>query len=163
MTWENKRLIVRGADGRERIVRPPTDQARVALAPAWDTALGRLAWVSGPEVPGSGNGDGYVDGIGAGQRVVVVEDGGNESEVRCAAGRVAEGTRWSGDGEAVLLLYRNPGRDPYPLEVWLYQLGSGTSAPLITGLVSDPQARGFGFYGAQPSLFSIVAWSRAAN
>jgi hypothetical protein len=34
---------------------------------------------------------------------------------------------------------------------------------LVTGLVSDPQAGGFGFYGAQPSLFSIVAWSRAAN
>ena len=163
MTWENKRLIVRAADGRERIAQPPTDQPRVALAPAWDTARGRLAWVSGPEVPGSGNGDGYVDGTGAGERVVVVEDGGNRSEVRCAAGRVAEGMRWSADGEALLLLCRNPGRDPYPLEVWLYQLGSGTSAPLITGLVSDPQARGFGFYGAQPSLFSIVAWSRAAN
>ena len=79
------------------------------------------------------------------------------------AAAVAEGMRWSADGEALLLLCRNPGRDPYPLEVWLYQLGSGTSAPLITGLVSDPQARGFGFYGAQPSLFSIVAWSRAAN
>jgi hypothetical protein len=163
MTWENKTIIVRSADGRERIARPPTDAPRVALAPAWDVARGRLAWISGPELPGSGNGDGYVDGTGAGQRVVVVEDGGDRSEVGCAGGRVAEGVRWSGDGDALLLLCRKPGHDRFPLELWLYRLGSRTSAPLVTGLVSDPQAGGFGFYGAQPSLFSIVAWSRAAN
>jgi hypothetical protein len=163
-TWENKTLIVRGADGRERVAQAPTSEPRVALAPAWDFARGRLAWISGPEVPGSGNGDGYVDGAGAGQRVAVIDDGAKASEVQCGAGRVAEGVRWSSDGEALLLLCRKPGRDPFPLELWLYRLGDGTSAPLVTGLVGGPpEAAGFGFYGAQPSLFSIVAWSRAAN
>lgn len=164
MTWENKTLIVRGADGRERIAQAPTNEPRVALAPAWDGARGRLAWISGPALPGSGNGDGYIDGAGAGQRVAVINDGAKASEVRCGAGRVAEGVRWSSDGDALLMLCRKPGRDAFPLELWLYRLSDGTSAPLVTGLVGGPpEAAGFGFYGAQPSLFSIVAWSRDAN
>ncbi len=62
MTGENKRLIVRDADGQERVGRAPTDEPRAALAPAWDAARGRLAWISGPELPGSGSGGGYIDG-----------------------------------------------------------------------------------------------------
>jgi hypothetical protein len=163
MTWENKTLFVRGADGRERVAQTPTSEPRVALAPAWD-AGGRLAWISGPALPGSGNGDGYIDGAGAGQRIVVIGDGANTSEVRCGAGRVAEGVRWSNDGDALLVLCRKPGRDPFPLELWLHRMSDGTSAPLVTGLVGGPpEAAGFGVYGAQPSLFSIVAWSHAAN
>jgi hypothetical protein len=163
VTWQNRTLVIREADGRERIARLPTDEQRVALAPAWDVARGRLAWISGPELPDSLSGGGYNDGIGPGQRVVVVEDGANTSEVRCGAGRVAEGVRWSSDGEALLMLCRKPGGDRSPLELWLYRLADGTSAQLVAGLVGDPVAGGFGYYGAQPSLFSIVAWSRALN
>jgi hypothetical protein len=162
MTWEHRELIVRGVDGRERVT-APSDSSRVALLPAWDAAGGRLAWVSGPSAPGSGNGDGYVDGLGAGQRVAIIDDGTSASEVRCGEGRVVEGVRWSNDGAALLLLCRKPGRDARPLELWLYRLADDSTAPLVTGLVSDPNAGGFGFYGAQPSLFSIVAWSRAAE
>ncbi len=88
----------------------------------------------------------------------MIDDGVKASEVQCDGGRVAEGVRWSSDGDALLLLCRKPGRDPFPLELWLYRLGDGTSAPLVTGLVgAPPQAAGFGFHGAQPSLFSMVA------
>lgn len=163
MTWANKTLVVRSVDGRERIAQAPTKEPRVALAPAWDLANGRLAWISGPALPDRLDGGGYIDGIGAGQRVAVIESGANASEVQCGTGRVAEGVRWSSDGDALLMLCRKPGRDPFPLEVWLYRLTDRTSAPLVTGLVGDTLAAGFGFYGAQPSLFSIVAWSRAAN
>jgi hypothetical protein len=163
-TWENKTLIVRGANGRERTEQLPTNEPRVALAPAWDLVNGRLAWISGPALPDSGNGDGYIDGAGAGQRMAVIDDGRKISEVQCGAGRVAEGVQWSSDGDDLLLLCRKPGRDAFPLELWLYRLRDGTSAPLVTGLVGGPlEAAGFGFYGAQPSLFSIVAWSRAAD
>lgn len=161
MTWEHRDLVVRGLDGRERMISAPSDTSRVALAPAWDSVSGKLAWVSGPSAPGSGNGDAYVDGFGAGQRVGVIADGSSRSEIRCGEGRVVEGLRWSDDGTALLLLCRKPGRDPRPLELWLYRLRDGSSAPLVRGLVADPLAGGFGFYGAQPSLFSIVAWSRA--
>jgi hypothetical protein len=163
MTWEHKELVVRRPDGREQVMHAPSDFSRVALAPAWDPAGGRLAWVSGPSVPSSYSGDGYVDGLGAGQRTAVIDGGGRsaQSEVRCGEGRVVEGVRWSNDGTALLLLCRKPGRDARPLELWLYRLADGSSAPLIRGLVSDPMAGGFGFYGAQPSLFSIVAWSRS--
>jgi len=138
MTWEHRELIVRGVDGRERLT-APSDSSHVALLPAWDAASGRLAWVSGPSAPGSGNGGGYVDGLGAGQRVAIIE------------------------GTALLLLCRKPGTGARPLELWLYRLADGSAAPLVRGLVGDSVAGGFGFYGAQPSLFSIVAWSRAAG
>ncbi len=49
-----------------------------------------------------------------------------------------------------------------PLELWLYRLSDRTSVPLVTGLPGDPFAAGFGFHGAQPSLFSIVARPGAA-
>jgi hypothetical protein len=164
MTWANKALIVRGAGGRERIAQAPTNEPRVALAPAWDLANRRLAWISGPALPDRLDGGGYIDGTGPGQRVAVIDDSVKTSEVRCGSGRVAEGVRWSSDGDALLLLCRKPGRDPFPLELWLYRLGDGTSAPLVTGVVgAPPEAGGFGFYGAQPSLFRMVAWSRAAN
>jgi hypothetical protein len=160
MTWENKQLVVRGVDGHEGVI-APTDASRVALLPAWDPARGRIAWVSGPSAAASLSGDGYVDGLGPGQRVAMIDDGTSSSEVRCGEGRVVEGVRWSNDGMALLLLCRKPGRDARPLELWLHRLADGSSTPLVRGLVSDRLAGGFGFYGAQPSLFSIVAWSRA--
>ena len=162
MTWEHRELIVRGVDGRERLT-APSDSSHVALLPAWDAASGRLAWVSGPSAPGSGNGGGYVDGLGAGQRVAIIDDGTSASEVHCGEGRVVEGVRWSNEGTALLLLCRKPGTGARPLELWLYRLADGSAAPLVRGLVGDSVAGGFGFYGAQPSLFSIVAWSRAAG
>jgi len=160
-TWDNKELVVRKRDGTERVARAPTDEPRVALAPAWDPARGRLAWVSGPRLPGSGNGDGYIDGVGAGKRVGVIEDGTTSFEVSCPDGRVVEGVRWSGDGDSLLLLCRKVGTDPRPLELWLHRVGDGTADRLVTGLPGDSVAAGFGFYGLQPSLFSIVTWSRA--
>jgi hypothetical protein len=81
-TWDNKQLVVRGVNGYERVV-APTDGSRVALLPAWDPARGRLAWIGGPSATGSLSGDGYVDGLGPGQRVAVIEDGTTLSEVRC--------------------------------------------------------------------------------
>ncbi len=161
MTWTNKQLVVRERDGRLRLVRAPTDEKRVALAPAWDPARGRLAWVSGPDVGGAGDGGGYVDGDGGGRRVAVVDDGVLPFEVTCGDGRVVEGVRWSADGSALLLLCRKTGRDAQPLELWLHRMTDGTNAALVTGLVGGPlEAGGFGFYGAQPSLVSLVAWSR---
>ena len=160
-TWDSKELVVRRRDGSERIARAPTEEPRVALAPAWDPARGRLAWVSGPRLPGSGNGDGYIDGAGAGKRVGVIEDGTRSFELSCPDARVVEGVRWSSDGNALLLLCRKVGTDPRPLELWLHRLGDGSTDRLVTGLAGDSVAAGFGFYGLQPSLFSIVTWSRA--
>jgi len=161
MTWENKTLIVRSPEGRERVRNVSGE--RVALAPDWDPAHGRLGWVSGPAAPGSGNGDGYIDGLGGGARVAVVADDVRSTEVRCGEGRVVEGLRFSKDGDALLLLCRKPGRDPLPLELWLYRMADGTSAPLVRGIASDRLAGGFGFYGMQPNLVAITAWSRAAR
>ena len=161
MTWENKTLIVRSPEGRERVRNVSGE--RVALAPDWDPAHGRLGWVSGPAAPGSGNGDGYIDGLGGGARVAVIADDVRSTEVRCGEGRVVEGLRFSKDGDALLLLCRKPGRDPLPLELWLYRMADGTSAPLVRGIASDRLAGGFGFYGMQPNLVAITAWSRAAR
>jgi hypothetical protein len=163
MTWDNKTLIVRAPSGRERIESAASGTGRVALAPDWDPVHGQLAWVSGPAAAGSGNGDGYIDGLGAGQRVGLIDPGKAPIEVRCGEDRVVEGLRWSSDGRALLLLCRKPGRDARPLELWLHRIADGTSVPLVRGLASDSQAAGFGFYGMQPSLFAIVAWSRATR
>ena len=163
MTWDNKTLIVRAPSGRERIESAASGTGRVALAPDWDPVHGQLAWVSGPAAAGSGNGDGYIDGLGAGRRVGLIDPGRALIEVRCGEDRVVEGLRWSSDGRALLLLCRKPGRDARPLELWLHRIADGTSVPLVRGLASDSQAAGFGFYGMQPSLFAIVAWSHATR
>ncbi|HEV2016674.1 MAG TPA: hypothetical protein VGQ98_00070 [Gemmatimonadaceae bacterium] len=60
------------------------------------------------------------------------------------------------------LLCRRPGDVARPLELWLRRFGTNGPGllPLVTGLGSDT-LRGFGVYGAHPSLFSLVAWSKA--
>jgi hypothetical protein len=71
-------------------------------------------------------------------------------------GLVTEGVRWSVDGRAALLLCRVPGVDQHALQVWYAPL-PGAPRPLVTGLGD----LGFGYYGLQPSLLDIVAWSLA--
>jgi hypothetical protein len=75
---------------------------------------------------------------------------------------IVEGLRPSGDAALTLLLVRRPsapGRDEYgALELWLTKPRGGgiaTQVRLITGLGD----LAFGYYGLQPSLFQLVAWS----
>jgi hypothetical protein len=161
MTWWDKELVVLEPDGTQQRVSAAVDPARVALAPAWGPR-GEIAWVSGPAVEDY-SGAGYVDGAGAGQRVGAIRASGRDDQITCAVGRVVEGISWSSDGEKLLVLCRKPGHDPRPLELWLHRLKDGTSAPLVTGIGSDDLARGFGFYGAQPSLSTVAAWSLATS
>lgn len=160
-SWSNKELLVRGPDGSEQVVDPMGGARRVALAPAWGPQ-GQLAWVSGP-TSADGDGGGYIDGRGAGRRVGMIEDHGQREQVACRDGRVVEGIRWSADGAKLLLLCREPGNAGLPLELWLHRLADGTSVPLVRGLLSHPQSGGFGYYGAQPSLFAVAAWSLAGR
>jgi len=164
-TWLGKQIVVRERDGTERVA---SAADRSALAPAWQEGLGGLAWVEAP----SGNGlEGaqYLNGTGFGDRRAVLASADAKREIRCGLPpgetqtRVVEGVRQSLDGNALLLLCRIPGKEPLPLEVWLYRLNGTPPAavPLITKMPSDSLAGGFGYYGAQPSLFSILAWSRA--
>jgi hypothetical protein len=71
-------------------------------------------------------------------------------------GLMTEGFRWSADARAALLLCRAPGVEQHALQVWYAPLG-GTPRALVTGLGDF----GFGYYGLQPSLFDLVAWSLA--
>lgn len=161
-TWDGKQLVLRDREGREELVK---HEGTVALAPAWGLR-GELAWVSGPSSRDVGAGPDYVNGVGPGARVAKLRRGDAVSEVRCADDRIVEGVRWSADGGAVLLLCRQTGDVAFPLELWLRRLqdGRGADAPLVVSLGSAPlEARGFGYYGAHPSLFSFVAWSRAAR
>jgi len=171
-TWLGKQIVVRERDGTERVA---SVVDRSAFAPAWQEGLGRLAWVE------AASGDGlkdaqYMNGTGFGDRRAVIASADAKREIRCGSvqesqgvprggsqDRVVEGVRPSLDGNALLLLCRIPGRDPLPLEIWLYRLNgrSPAAVPLITKMPSDSLAGGFGYYGAQPSLFSILAWSRA--
>ena len=75
--------------------------------------------------------------------------------LRCP-GLVTEGIRLSADATSALLLCRTPGVDQHALQLWFAPI-SGTPRALVTGL----GALGFGFYGLQPSLFDITAWSLA--
>ena len=159
MTWYGKQLWMVDRDGGEH--RLAGDTHRVALAPAW-APRDEIAWVDGPATE-LGDGDGYIDGRGAGQRTAVIRRAGTDRPVACADGRVVEGVAWSNDAAKLLLLCRKPGREERPLELWLYRLADDTATPLVTNLPSDRVARGFGFYGAQPPLTVIAAWSLAAS
>lgn len=159
MTWHDKELWVVEADGGEH--RLAGDTHRVALAPAW-APRDEIAWIDGPATERA-DGDGYVDGRGAGQRTAVIRRAGTDRPVACAAGRVVEGVAWSDDATKLLLLCRTPGRAERPLELWLYRLADDTETPLVTNLPSDRLAGGFGFYGAQPSVIAIAGWSLAAS
>lgn len=157
-TWWNKALFVLERDRAEHLVGSADGRTRVGIAPAWGPS-GQLGWVSGP-AEDTLSGIEYVAGTGVGDRVAVVDGAGDRREVACADGRVVEGLRWSGDGTKLLLLCRVPGKDPLPLELWLYRLNDDTSAPLVRGLRSGiPGAGGFGYYGMQPPITSVAAWS----
>jgi dipeptidyl aminopeptidase/acylaminoacyl peptidase len=155
LTWRDKELVVREQDGSERVVTPP---GFVGLAPAWDPARGRLAWIAGP----AGDGSGYLEGTGVGDRRVVVSDlAGGTTEIRCP-GRVVEGVRWSRDGEALLLLCRRPGATSDVFELWLHRLNSRAGPAAVRVLAGlgwddyfDRQT------GRVPTLSRSVAWSRA--
>ena len=153
-TWTNKRLVLRERDGTERQL---SSEGRIGLAPAWDAMGGSLAWVEAEE----GNGlrdSAYMNGTGPGAREAVVSPGYGGGPFGCGD-RVVEGARWSADARQLLLLCRRPGDESHALEIWLRRLGSPTPGPvpLVTGLGD----LGFGYYGTQPSLFSLVAWSNA--
>lgn len=154
-TWQNKRLIVRTPAGGERVIAVP-DADHIQLAPAW--AGTALAFVVGPAGPLSPD---YMSGVGIGARYgAVLGSDGRRTEVRCPNGPL-EGLRPSADGSSYVLLCRAPGKDPYPLSIWWWRLGADRPLPLVGGLTGDRLAGGFGFYGAQPSLFRLVAWSKA--
>jgi hypothetical protein len=161
-TWENKQVVVFERDGTRRVVSGDLGLAkaasRAAIAPAWQPIFGtpaRLAWIEGPAGGIAASPD-YSNGVGpTAQRVAVLETPGGRASVACP-GLVTEGVRWSADASAALLLCRAPGVDQHALQVWYAPLG-GTPRALVTGLGD----LGFGYYGLQPSLFDIVAWSLA--
>lgn len=159
--WDGKQVVVRAPDGRERVLRAPRAGEQSGIAPAWDARSGRIAWITGPSSSDL-SGIPYVDGVAYGDRSVAIDDGALPFEVRCPEGRVAEGVRWAADGKALLLLCRRVGRDAYPFELWLHRL-DGTRAALLSGVAGNPESGGFGYYGQQPSLFRVVAWSRAVR
>ena len=160
-TWGNKEVVVLDPDGTERIVSgrltaDPTPTDRAALAPAWQPtyAGGKLAWIEGPAMTIEASPD-YFRGTGPSAQRVAVLDGG--ARVTCP-GRVTEGVRWSADGTSLLLLCRVRAVEQHALEIWYAPLG-GRAQPLVTGLGD----LGFGYYGMQPSLFELAAWSLAVR
>jgi len=161
-TWGNKQLVVLERDGTRRTVAGDLGRiggsASAAIAPAWQPTLGapaRLAWIEGP-AGGIGASPDYFRAVGpTAQRVAVLETPGGRASLSCP-GLVTEGVRWSADANAALLLCRAPGVDQHALQLWYAPLG-GTPRALVTGLGD----LGFGYYGLQPSLFDIVAWSLA--
>jgi hypothetical protein len=161
-TWGNKQLVVLERDGTRRVVAGDLGRiggsARAAIAPSWQPIFGtpaRLAWIEGP-AGGIGASPDYFRAVGPiAQRVAVLETPGGRAEMSCP-GLVTEGVRWSADASAALLLCRAPGVEQRALQVWYAPL-AGTPRALVTGLGD----LGFGYYGLQPSLFDIVAWSLA--
>ena len=170
-TWGNKQLIVLERDGTQRVIAgtlgKTSDGASAAIAPAWQPVFAppgresvfgspaRLAWIEGPAGGIEASPD-YFRAVGPiAQRVAVLETPGGRTSLTCP-GLVTEGVRWSADASAALLLCRAPGVDQRALQVWYAPIG-GTPRALVTGLGD----LGFGYYGMQPSLFDIVAWSLA--
>jgi len=155
VSWRDKEVVVREVDGSEHVLTPP---GSVGFAPVWDSARGRLAWIAGP----SGDGTGYLEGTGVGDRVVVVSDlAGTTQEIRCP-GRVVEGVRWSRNGDALLLLCRRPSATSDVFELWLHRLNS-RAGPATVFIVAG---LGWDDYfdrqtGVARSLATSVAWSRA--
>jgi len=157
-TWFSKQVVVLELDGRQRVVAGdlsvhPTATSRAALAPAWQPAYRQpqLAWIESPAV--SDASPDYFRGIGpSAERIAVADDG---RRIACP-GLVTEGIRLSADATAALLLCRVPGVEHHALQLW-YAAIDGASHALVTGLGD----LGFGFYGMQPSLFDITAWSLA--
>lgn len=158
-TWDNKQIVVLEPNGTQRVVAGslgahPNATDRASVAPAWQPvyANAKLAWIEGPAMTIEASPD-YYRGIGPSAQRVAVLDG--STQVTCP-GRVTEGVRWSADGKSLLLLCRAPGVEHNALEIWFAPIG-GTPRPLVSGLGD----LGFGYYGMQPSLFDMTAWSLA--
>ena len=159
-TWHLKQIKVLLPDGHVETVAGdgalhPGPGSTSAVAPVWQAGRGipeRLAWIEGPaaEIDASSN---YFRGIGpTARRVAVLAP---DVRIECP-GLVTEAARVSADGRSALLLCRVPAVEHHALQLWYVPLG-GTPRPLITGLGD----LGFGYYGQQPSLLSITAWSLA--
>jgi hypothetical protein len=161
-TWGNKQLLVLERDGTRRVVAgalgSTSDGESAAIAPAWQPIFGspaRLAWIEGPAASIGASSD-YFRGIGpVSQRIAVLQTSSSPLRLTCP-GLITEGVRWSSDASAALLLCRVPGIATNALQLWYVPL-QGTARPILAGLGD----LGFGYYGAQPSLFDIVAWSLA--
>jgi hypothetical protein len=160
-SWIDKTVVAVAANGSVRDVRFTERSWAIGLAPAWDPAGRRLAWIASPAgVAGAtAAAQDYLDGKGVGDRRVLVSDltTAVPLEIRCGDG-VAEGVRWSQDGTALLLLCRRPGTRVAAFDLWLHRLGApGPSVPVVRGITwGGVDANGFA-----PDLFTHTAWSRA--
>jgi hypothetical protein len=163
-SWIDKAVVVVAADGSTREVRGPqrdgTNTLPIGLAPAWDPAGRRLAWIASPAAVagGSGAAQDYLAGRGVGDRRVLVSDLSSEPvEIRCGEG-IAEGVRWSHDGSALLLLCRRLGTRVDAFELWLHRLGvaGGLAVPIVRGITWG----GVDAHGFAPDLFTHIGWSR---
>jgi hypothetical protein len=161
-TWHLKQVKVLLPDGRIETIAGdgalhPGPGSTSAIAPVWRAEAGtpdQLAWIEGPAAEMEASSD-YFRGIGpTAQRVAVLAPA---ARVACP-GLVTEGVRLSADGTSALLLCRVPAVEHHALQLWLAPIG-GTPRLLVTGLGDQ----GFGFYGMQPSLLGITAWSLAAH
>jgi hypothetical protein len=160
-SWIDKTVVAVAANGSVRDMRFTESRWAIGLAPAWDPAGRRLAWIASPAgVAGTtAAAQDYLDGKGVGDRRVLVSDltTTDPLEIRCGDG-VAEGVRWSQDGTALLLLCRRPGTRVAAFDLWLHRLGApGPSVPVVRGITwGGVDANGFA-----PDLFTHTAWSRA--
>ena len=132
------------------------------LAPVWDPAGKRLAWIASPTsaVRSEDPARDYFAGRGVGDRRILVSDlSGDPTEFRCGEG-VAEGVRWSHDGSALLILCRRPCVRLSAFDLWMQPLGTAgvRSVLLVRGLTLggvDPM-------GNAPTLID-TGWSRGLN
>jgi hypothetical protein len=152
-TWVSKQLVVRARDGSLDGV--AGDSSTVALAPAWHGA--DLYWVQG--AAGANQDRSYVRGLGEGFRYAVHLSAAARTNLPFDG--IVEGVRPSADGTSALILARRPTDQPgdryRQLELWLLRDVAGTTS--ATKLITNIGGLSFGYYGLQPSLFDLVAWS----
>jgi hypothetical protein len=155
-TWTTKELAI--LDQGWNVTVTAGGEATIAIAPAWQPVAqdARLAWIDAPDTTECCQR--YVAGLGpSAQRVAVLDTGAGRTRMSCP-GMVTEGVRWSSDGRSVLLLCRAPGVEYHALQIWYAPVG-GTARALVTGLGD----LAFGYYGKQPGLLDITAWSLAGR
>ena len=153
-TWTHKELAVLDQDWSVTVV--AGGGLTIALAPAWQPVFkgARLAWIDAPDTTECCQR--YVAGLGpSAERVAMLDTATGRVRMSCPE-MVTEGVRWSADGRSVLLLCRAPGVEYHALQVW-YAPAGGTPRALVSGLGD----LAFGYYGKQPSLLNITAWSLA--
>jgi len=153
-TWSNKEIAVLDRDWAVTLI--SGGGAAIALAPAWQPTFqgARLAWIDAPATTECCLR--YVAGLGpSAQRTALLDTAAGRVRMSCPD-MVTEGVRWSADGRSVLLLCRAPGVEHHALQVWYAPVG-GTPRALVIGLGD----LAFGYYGKQPSLLDITAWSLA--